>query len=245
MARIEDAVVEKTESPSLLPSHLDRNSPFFLVRTALDRTQRVQAQFEANWHNRPGIGISAARLKEYPKAWLEVGAGSGDFFMGMARLNPDTLLIAIERDKMRGRALVRRGKRAALPNLLALRGNVVPALVAEVPDGSLERIFILYPCPWPKNAQRKNRWYNHPVMAHMIRALRPGGTLIWASDQKFYIDEAHFASETFLGLETLAHGEISAHPENGMEHFPLGRTKFEATFLAAGQPCYQLISRKK
>ncbi len=217
---------------------------FFLVQTAWNRTQRVQAKYEAYWGQRRGVGITPEHLSRFPKVWLEVGAGSGDFFIEMARRHPDTLLIAVERDRMRGKALVKRGKRAALANLLPLRGNVIPSLSAEIGPESLDRIYILYPCPWPKNSQRKNRWYNHPVMAHMVRALRPGGRIIWASDQKFYIDEARFACQTYHGLEILDHGPVVPHPDNGMEHFSRGRSKFETTFLAAGQPCYQLISAK-
>jgi tRNA G46 methylase TrmB len=217
----------------------------YLVQSAWDRTRRVQDKYVAYWQSRRGVGITRDRLESFSRVWLEVGAGSGDFFIEMARRQPDTLHIAIERDRMRGKALVRRGTKAALPNLSPFRGNVVPTFMTEIPEGTLDRIFILYPCPWPKNSQRKNRWYNHPVMAHMVRALRPGGRLVWASDQKFYVDEARYASETYHGMEILAHGPLSPHPDNGLEHFCAGRTKFESTFLAGGQPCFELIAAKK
>jgi tRNA (guanine-N7-)-methyltransferase len=217
---------------------------FSLVQTAMERTRRVQAKYEQYWGVRRGVGLTAEKLQGFEEVWLEVGAGSGDFFLKTARLRPRTLCIAIERDKMRGKALLRRGKRAALPNLLAYRGNVVPTLTAEVPPGSLDRIFILYPCPWPKNSQRKNRWYNHPVMAHMVRSLKPGGRMVWASDQKFYIDEARFACERYHGLKVLAHGPVAPRPDNGLEAMSPGRTKFEITFLASGQPCFELIVEK-
>ncbi len=227
------------------PNEPNEPNEHYLVQTAWSRTQRVQEKYEAYWGQRRGVGLTHEQLKSFPHVWLEVGAGSGDFFIAMARRHPDTLMIAVERDRMRGKALVKRGKRAALPNLMPLRGNVVPSLSSEILPESLDRIYILYPCPWPKNSQRKNRWYNHPVMAHMVRGLKPGGKIVWASDQKFYIDEARFACETYHGLEIEAHRPVAPHPDNGLDPESKGRTKFEVTFLAAGQPCYELITVKK
>ncbi len=221
------------------------SNDFSLVRTAYVRTHRVKERYEEFWRQRTGVGITPAKLEGYKQVWIEVGAGSGDFFMEMARVNPDTVCIAIERDRMRGKALVKRSTRTKLPNLLACRGNVVPTFSGELQPGSVDRIFILYPAPWFKNAQRKNRWYNHPVMGDMVRALKPGGKIIWASDQKFYIDEARFACEQYHGLTVDSHGPLSPHPENRLHHFTGGRTKFETTFLRENQPCYELIVTKK
>ncbi len=175
--------------------------------------------------------------------WLEVGSGSGSFFAAMSALYPDRFLIAMERCKLRGQRLERKVAKTARPNLVGFRGNAIPALVHGVPSGRLERIYILYPCPWPKNAQRKNRWYLHPMMPHLVRALQPGGLLLWASDQKFYIDEARWICENVYGLQVLVHGEVSPNPYNDLERFSGGRSKFERSFLESGQPCYELVAR--
>lgn len=171
---------------------------------------------------------------------LEIGAGTGHFIMEMAKANPDITFLAVERDRMRGNALAKKSKKAALPNLIGLRGNAVPAVIHAIPSGRLNTIYILYPCPWPKNNQRKHRWYLHPMMPHLIRVLENQGTLVWASDQKFYIDEARYVCENHYQLKILSHGPILSLPEP----FTHGRTKFEKTFLQKGQPCYELIVQK-
>ena len=142
--------------------------------------------------------------------WLEIGAGTGQFFESMARLHPDKNLVALERDRMRGKRLARRTEEAGLKNFLGIRGNAISALIKGVPQNSLERVYILYPCPWPKNSHRKHRWHFHPVMPHLLNALEPGGLIILASDQKFYVEEAHYVWEKQYGLEVLKAGEISA-----------------------------------
>jgi len=175
---------------------------------------------------------------------LEIGAGTGWYLLKMAKLKPLSHFIAIERCRMRGNRLVHRAERAALPNVWAYRGNAIPALIHGVPSESVDRLYILYPCPFPKSSQRKNRWYLHPLMPHLKRILKPGGLLIWASDQKFYIDEARYVCESHFEMNPLVHGEISPNPYNDLELFPGGRTKFEASFLGSGQPCYELIVKK-
>ncbi len=176
--------------------------------------------------------------------WMDIGAGSGSFFAELARLHPDRFLIAIERSKLRGQRLAQKARKVGYPNWIGLRGNCIPALIHGVPTEKLERIYVMYPCPWPKNSQRKNRWYLHPIMPHLVRALKPGGLLIWTSDQQFYIDEAKWVCESFYHLRTLIHGPIQPNRYNHMNQFPGGRTKFERDFLGRGLPCYELIVQR-
>ena len=176
--------------------------------------------------------------------WLEIGAGTGAFFVEMAKANPDRQLIAIERCKERGKRLLRKTEKSLLANLASFRGNAIPALINEIPAESIERIYILYPAPFARNSQRKNRWYLHPLMPHLVRILKKGGLLIWASDQEFYINEAEHVCRSRFQLETLAHGALAANPYNALDLFPEGRTKFERTFRAEGLTCHELVCKK-
>jgi len=211
------------------------------TRLKWDLGRAHDEEYERFWAGRTRIPMEIF-AKPGP-IWLEIGAGSGGFCVELARRNPHASVVAIERCRTRGKTLVRKAEREALPNLSAFRGNAVPLVIGKIPTAALDRIYILYPCPWPKNSQRKHRWYLHPAMRHMVRSLRPGGLLIWASDQRFYIDEATLVAQGAHGLEILVHGAIAPNPHNDLEHSPAGRTKFEATFLAAGQPCYELVAR--
>jgi len=199
--------------------------------------------YESFFKNRKAPEIPNFFFKKQ-SLWLEIGAGTGQFFEALARLHPEKHLVAIERDRMRGKRLARRTKESGLKNFLGIRGNAISAAMTGLPPKTVERIYILYPCPWPKNSQRKHRWHFHPTMPKLIEALEPEGLLVLASDQKFYVEEAHYVWKERYGLEVLKFGEVSSHPLNALEHFPEGRTKFERTFLSSGQPCYELIVRK-
>lgn len=182
---------------------------------------------------------------ENKSVWLEIGAGSGKFFSELAALHPDKHLIAIERDKMRAKTLLKKVQRSGLSNFEGYRGNAIAALLHGIPDQSVEKIFILYPCPFYRSGQRKHRWYMHPVMPHFLRILKTGGQIIWASDQKFYIEEAHFICREKYALRVLEFGETQKNQHNFMELFPQGRTKFEESFLSSQHPVYELIVAKE
>ncbi len=205
--------------------------------------KKQQSPAFADYWKRRQYQVIPPALLEHNSVWLEIGAGSGHFFGEMAARHPDIQMIAIERCRERGKRLVGRAKRLGLSNFHGVRGNAIPAVITGIPSASLDRIFILYPPPWLRPGQRKNRWYLHPMMPHLVRVLKPGGLLIWASDQKFYIDEAEFVCRTQFSLQSLAHGPISPNPYNGLAEFPEGRTKFEKTFLQDTKPCYELISK--
>ena len=230
-----------------LPKHLNVSPNVNFARIAWDLKSRTGARFEQYdkyWAERQLECIPRELFQQPVPIWFEIGAGSGWFFVELARLNPDRFLIAIERSKMRGKRLVRKAKRSGLQNLAGFRGNAIPALIDGVPSESVDRIYLLYPCPWPKTSQRKNRWYLHPIMPHLSRILKKGGLIIWASDQRFYIEEAHFVCTKFYGLSPLVVGQVEPNAYNDLGNFPGGRTKFERSFLSQGQPCYELIVQK-
>ena len=210
----------------------------------LQKREQVQSLNEKYWLDKGHTPIPTELFRNHPRVWLEIGAGTGGFFLELAKKNPESHLIAIERCKIRSGRMIQKFTKSLVPNVQGFRGNAVPALITGIPSESIERIYILYPCPWPKNAHRKNRWYLHTVMPHMVRILKPGGLLIWASDQEFYIREATFVSETKYHLKTLYSGTTKANQWNNLEDFPQGRTSFEAKFLSSNQPCFELISQK-
>ena len=201
-------------------------------------------RYERYWQEHPRGLIPQDIFNTSQKIWLELGAGTGDFFRRLAGDYPHIQFIAVERCRFRGQRLVRRTRRAMLPNLTGIRGNLIPALLAGIPSESLQRIYILYPCPFPKTSQRKNRWYLHPALPHMVRVLEKKGLLIWASDQAFYIDEAHYVCTNHHHLNPMSFGELTPNEWNNLSSTPLGRTKFERTFLSSSSPCYELIVQK-
>ena len=55
-----------------------------------------------------------------------------------------------------------------------------------LPDGSLGRIYVLFPDPWPKTRHHKRRLVNTDTIADFARLLRPGGVVRFATDVADY-----------------------------------------------------------
>ncbi len=128
-----------------------------------------------------GAGPAALFLVPPAELMLEIGFGGGEHLAAMARAHPEfgylgvepflngvaKLLAAIEADK--------------LANIRALRGDAREVLAA-LPDVSLDRVYLLYPDPWPKRRQRKRRIVDMEFLSEVARVLKPGCELRFATD---------------------------------------------------------------
>jgi len=221
------------------------NSPTEINRTRirLDLIRSQQERYYEYWKSQHRT-IPEEVFDSKKQIFLEIGAGSGSFFLELARRHPEVFFLAIERDRMRAKSLLKRTKRAGFSHMASYRGNIIPNVVHGIPDESVDRIYLLYPCPWTKTSSRRNRWYLHPIMPHMVRVLKKNGLMLWTSDQKFYIDEARYVCEHHFNMTPLVHGPLTPNGYNDLEHFPRGRTKFEQSFMTENIPSFELVAQK-
>ena len=63
----------------------------------------------------------------------------------------------------------------------------VTDLLPTLPDACLDRVYILYPDPWPKRRQRKRRLVSDEMLETLARVMKPGAELRFASDIDDYI----------------------------------------------------------
>ena len=110
-------------------------------------------------------------------------------------------------------------------------------LLRALPAGSLDRVFLLFPDPWPKSRHAKRRFV-HPEQVTLVgRALAPGGTWRVATDDPTYqawVGEVMGAQSLFDGPKP-----ATVRPEGWPP------TRYEAKALAAGRaPRYWSFTRR-
>ena len=112
---------------------------------------------------------------------LEIGFGGAEHLVGEARAHPrsgfvgsDAFVNAI------GKALVAI-EADAIANIRLHFGDA-SALLDWLPAGSLTRIDLLYPDPWPKRRHWKRRFIQDDSLARLARILKHGGDLRFATD---------------------------------------------------------------
>ena len=59
-------------------------------------------------------------------------------------------------------------------------------LLRRLPDGCLDRLFLLFPDPWPKARHAKRRFVHPAQLPLLARVMRPGAEWRIASDDPTY-----------------------------------------------------------
>ena len=128
-------------------------------------------------------------MPDAAEVWLEIGFGGGEHMAAQAGRRPDVLLLGAEPFQNGVASALRHIDEAALRNVRVHDGDA-RELMARLPDASLDRVFILFPDPWPKARHNKRRIVQADTVAELARLLKPGGALRFASDWADYVDWA-------------------------------------------------------
>ena len=171
--------------------------------------------------------------------WLEIGFGAGEHLAAQAALHPEIGLIGCEPYIAGVASLLARAEQAGLANLRVVVDDA-RLLLAALPDRSLERIFVLFPDPWPKTRHHKRRIVNPTTAAEFARLLAPGGELRLATDDMGYLRAMLLALGRQPGLIWLA--ERPADWRERPDYAP--PTRYEQKALAAGRACVHLRYRR-
>lgn len=131
---------------------------------------------------------------------LEIGFGSGDHLAGQALNNPRRGYIGAEvfQNGVANLLTLITGIKEGtnLPEKITLLpGRVdnirvydddIRLLFARLPNAFLDRIYLLFPDPWPKKRHASRRFVNPENLKELARILKPGGILRIATDHKIY-----------------------------------------------------------
>jgi tRNA (guanine-N7-)-methyltransferase len=169
--------------------------------------------------------------------WLEVGFGGGEHAWAQHQANPQLTFIASEVFENGLCSLLTRfvpegGESGApVPERLRLWPADARELLAALPDACLDRLFLLFPDPWPK-ARHSKRRFVHPAMLPVVaRALKPGALWRIATDDPTYQSWVRevFADQALFTL----HGFAETRPDDWPP------TRYEGKALREGRhPIY-------
>ena len=121
------------------------------------------------------------------EVWLEIGFGGGEHMAGQAERRRDVLILGAEPFQNGVASALRHLDERGLSNVRLQDGDARD-LIAHLPDASLDRVFILFPDPWPKVRHHKRRLITAETLRDLARVLKPGGGLRFATDWADYAD---------------------------------------------------------
>ena len=134
----------------------------------------------------PPTDLAALFPRPVQHVRLEIGFGGGEYLIAQARAHPAIGFIGCE-PFVNGMAKALAAIDAfGLDNIRLHHGDAT-ALLAWLPTGSLDRVELIHPDPWPKRRHWKRRFIQHASIAAIARVLRSGGDLRFASDWPDYV----------------------------------------------------------
>ena len=168
---------------------------------------------------------------------LEVGMGKGQFIMEQARRHLEVNFIGIE---MYSSVLIRalqKMEEEELPNLKFLRidARTLPECFAQ---GEVDRIYLNFSDPWPKDRHAKRRLTSRQFLARYDQVLKSDGIIEFKTDNRplfdFSLEEAKEANWHIDLCTYDLHHEEDLMQDNIM-------TEYEARFSAQGNPIHKMI----
>ncbi|WP_298080905.1 tRNA (guanosine(46)-N7)-methyltransferase TrmB [uncultured Cardiobacterium sp.] len=176
------------------------------IRSYVLRQGRITAgqerAFADHWP-RYGLEVDDALRLDAPALFndardliLEIGFGNGDSLVQMAAAAPQAGYIGIEVHRPGVGHAMLAAAAAGIDNLRLIRHDAVAILRDHVADGTLARVQIYFPDPWPKARHHKRRIVQQPFTDLIWRKLRAGGEIHCATDWAAY---AEWMRDVFAG----------------------------------------------
>lgn len=118
--------------------------------------------------------------------WLEIGFGGGEHMVHMAATYPDIGFIGCE-PYMNGVAMLLGKIRKAGVTNLAVHPGDVRHMFDVLPEGSISKVFLNYPDPWPKTRHHRRRFVTQEHLVPLHNVMKLGAELRVATDIKDYV----------------------------------------------------------
>ncbi len=123
------------------------------------------------------------------EVWLEIGFGGGEHLAAQAARRSDVLILGAE-PFLNGVASALRHIQALGAGNVRIHAGDARALMAALPVGCLDRLFLLFPDPWPKRRHAKRRLVQVDFIEDAARVLKSGARLRFVTDWADYADWA-------------------------------------------------------
>jgi tRNA (guanine-N7-)-methyltransferase len=171
---------------------------------------------------------------------LEIGFGGGEHLTTLAQQHPEISFLGCEPFINGVASLLKSIDTYTLSNIRIAHEDARDVL-QWLPDAALERIYILFPDPWPKKRHNKRRLIQLETLAQLARVLQPGGQLVIATDHADYLEWILevFAQQVWFRADLQGRSSIYERPQTWIA------SRYEEKALAVGrQPGYMVFVRE-
>ena len=119
---------------------------------------------------------------------LEIGFGNGETLVQQAAEHPESDFLGIEVHEPGVGHCLLKARDAGVDNLRLIRHDAVEVLDTMIPAGTLSRVNLYFPDPWPKKRHHKRRIVQLRFLESIAERLTAGGSLHIATDWANYAE---------------------------------------------------------
>lgn len=174
----------------------------------------------------------------YSELALEIGFGGGEHLAAQAEMIPDTLFIGGDPFVNGVGSLLEYIDKLNLKNVRVFPDDARD-LIDNVPAGSFNEVFLLFPDPWPKRRHFQRRFVNEENIKKIHRILKPKGVWKIATD---HIDYAKWILKHVDDADALFSKKVF-RKENRPSEETWPKTRYELK-SDSGDILYLLLEKK-
>jgi tRNA (guanine-N7-)-methyltransferase len=179
-------------------------------------------------------------MSEKPdQVWLEIGFGGGEHLAAQAKAHPQTGFIGCEPFINGVAKLLTSIQACNLKNIRICDDDARP-LLDVMDDESIDRAFILFSDPWPKQRHHKRRFIIRENLSRLARVLKDDAELRFASDHYGFVSWAleHLINHPAFTWNARSARDWRIPPQDWVA------TRYEEKALARQEcPAYLLFNR--
>lgn len=165
---------------------------------------------------------------------VEIGFGSGDFLINLARERQSQLFFGIEKSWISVEKLIKKAKINNLKNILCTKLDAFWAMQLLFRDESVKLIILNYPDPWFKKSHRERRLTRKECLFIFAKKLKREGEIRIRTDDYAYLE---FTREQAQSLDCF---DIVSRRVN----VTTPSTKYENKWLSLGRQLWEMTLNK-
>jgi len=148
--------------------------------------ERLMADLLPRIAIKSGLSVPEQFPPDLRELWMEIGFGAGEHLAAQAKAHPDVGIVGCEPFINGVAKLLSQIDENGSENV-RVHADDARDIFPDIPDGTLDRVFILFPDPWPKAKHHKRRLIQTPLLDDLARMLKDGGEFRFASDHMGYV----------------------------------------------------------
>ena len=224
------------------PAESNRPIRSYVIRSGR-LTESQRKALDEHWHNYV-IDYSPQKLQlndHFPNPGpltVEIGFGMGDSLLAMAEAQPEQNFLGIEVHRPGVGKLMHGINRLGLNNIKLMCHDATEVMANCFDAGSIDRIMVLFPDPWPKKRHNKRRIIQPEFATLLGTRLKKDGVLHLATDWQAY---AEHMLEVLEDQSSLINANGAAQYWDNPLRPP---TKFEKRGQRLGHGVWDLLYRR-